>query len=148
MYRTCTLCRAGSVQRVREDVCARAASGAPQRVCVLHGLGVAGGSAHRLLPAQGLGRYQLLPRPRPLGPVDAPRGHRYVSNSPVLSLSLLLLLHAIPAKRGKVPPADKLQVNAVKCLPLVRLARSKQDPINRGHGAQYLYRPPPAGYCL
>ena len=34
---------------------------------------------------------------------------------------------------------------AAKILPLVRLARSKQDPINRGHGAQYQYRPPPAG---
>ena len=61
------------------------------------------------------------------------------------SLLLLLLLHAIPAKRGKVRPADKLQVKAAKFLPLVGLARSKQDPINRGHGAQYLYRPPPAG---
>ena len=30
-------------------------------------------------------------------------------------------------------------------LPLVGHARSKQDPINRGHGAQYLYRPPAAG---
>ncbi len=28
--------------------------------------------------------------------------------------------------------------------PLLALARSKQDPINRGHGAQYLYRPAPA----
>ena len=42
-------------------------------------------------------------------------------------------------------PADKLQEKAAKFLPLVGLARSKQDPINRGHGAQYLYRPPPAG---
>jgi hypothetical protein len=36
-------------------------------------------------------------------------------------------------------------VKAAKILPLVVLAKSKQDPINRGHGAQYLYRPPPAG---
>ena len=28
---------------------------------------------------------------------------------------------------------------------LVGLARSTQDSINRGHVAQYLYRPPPAG---
>ena len=42
-------------------------------------------------------------------------------------------------------PADKLQLKAAAILPLVGLARSKQDPINRGHGAQYLYRPPPAG---
>ena len=40
--------------------------------------------------------------------------------------------------------ADKLQVKAAKCLPLVGLAKSKQDPINRGHGAQYLNCPPPA----
>ena len=46
-------------------------------------------------------------------------------------------------------PADKLQVKAAKFLPLVGLARSKQDPINRGHGAQCLYRPPPDGAnCL
>ena len=32
-------------------------------------------------------------------------------------------------------------VMAAKILPLVGLARSKQDPINRGHGAQYLYQP-------
>ena len=36
-------------------------------------------------------------------------------------------------------------VKAAKILPLVGHARSKQDSINRGHGAQYLYRPPPAG---
>ena len=36
-------------------------------------------------------------------------------------------------------------VKAAKILPLVGLTRSKQDPITRGHGAQYLYRPPPAG---
>ena len=49
----------------------------------------------------------------------------------LLSLLLLLLLNAIPAKRGKVRPADKLQVKAAKFLPLVELARSKQDPVNR-----------------
>ncbi len=47
--------------------------------------------------------------------------------------------------RGKVRPADKLQLKAAIILPLVGLARSKQDPVNRVHGAQYLYRPPPAG---
>ena len=36
-------------------------------------------------------------------------------------------------------------VKATKILPLVGLPRFKQDPINRGYGAQYLYRPPPAG---
>jgi hypothetical protein len=36
-------------------------------------------------------------------------------------------------------------VKAAKFLPLVGLARSKQDPINSGHGAQYLYRPLPTG---
>ena len=42
-------------------------------------------------------------------------------------------------------PADKLQVEAAKFLPLVGRARYKQDPLQRGHGAQYLYHPPPAG---
>ena len=60
-------------------------------------------------------------------------------------LFLLLFLHAIPPKRGKVRSADKLQVEGAKFLPLVGLARSNPDPINRGHGAQYLYRPSPAG---
>jgi hypothetical protein len=36
-------------------------------------------------------------------------------------------------------------VKAAKILPHVGLARSEQDPINRGRGAQYLYPPPPAG---
>jgi hypothetical protein len=36
-------------------------------------------------------------------------------------------------------------VKAARILTLVGLASFKQDPINRGHGAQYLYRPPPAG---
>ena len=39
--------------------------------------------------------------------------------------------------RGKVRPADKLQLKAAILIPLVGLARSKQDPINRGHGARY-----------
>ncbi len=46
--------------------------------------------------------------------------------------------------KGKVRPADKLQMKAATILPLAGLARSKQDAMNRGHGAQYLYRPPPA----
>ncbi len=45
-------------------------------------------------------------------------------------------------------PADKLQLKAAIILPLVGLARSKQDPINGGHGAQYLYCPLPAGAKL
>ena len=36
-------------------------------------------------------------------------------------------------------------LKAAKILALVELARSKQDPIKRGHSAQYLYRPLPAG---
>ncbi len=36
-------------------------------------------------------------------------------------------------------------VKAAKILPLDGLARSKQDPINHGPGARYLYWPPPAG---
>ena len=34
-----------------------------------------------------------------------------------------------------------VQAKAAKILPLVGLARSKQDPIKCGHGALYLYRP-------
>ncbi len=34
--------------------------------------------------------------------------------------------------KGKVHPADKLQLKAAAILPLVGLATSKQDPINRG----------------
>ena len=41
--------------------------------------------------------------------------------------------------------ADKLHVKATKILPLVGLARSKQDPINHRHVAQFSNRPPPAG---
>jgi hypothetical protein len=49
--------------------------------------------------------------------------------SSYISVLLLLLLHAIPAKRGKVRPADKLQVEAAKILRLVGLARYEQDLI-------------------
>ncbi len=41
--------------------------------------------------------------------------------------------------RGNVRPADKLQFKAATKLPFVGPARSKQYPINRGHGAQYFY---------
>ena len=50
--------------------------------------------------------------------------------------------HAVPAKRGKVRPADKLHVKAAKFLPLVGLARSKKP---NEPWARYLYHPPPAG---
>ena len=46
----------------------------------------------------------------------------------------IIILRALNAKIGKVRPADKLQVKAAEFLPLVGLAGSKQDPINRGHG--------------
>ena len=42
-------------------------------------------------------------------------------------------------------PAGNLQLKAAIILLLIALARSKQDPIDRGHVAQCLYRPPPAG---
>ncbi len=42
-------------------------------------------------------------------------------------------------------PADKLHVTAATVLPLIGRARSKQDAINCGHGAQYLFRSRPAG---
>ncbi len=49
-----------------------------------------------------------------------------------------ILYYSLFLPKGKVRPADKLQLKAATILPLVGLARSKQDPINRGHGAQYL----------
>ncbi len=61
-----------------------------------------------------------------------------------LGLSWHLLLHAFPAKRQGAS-CRQAAVKAATILPLVGLARSKQDPINRGHGAQYLYCTPPAG---
>ena len=56
---------------------------------------------------------------------------------------LLLLLHAFPAKRQGAS-CKQAAVKGCHNPPLVGLAISKQDPTNRGHGAQYLYRPPPA----
>ena len=65
--------------------------------------------------------------------------------SPPCHTRLSLLLHALPAKRQGAS-ADKLHLEAAKTLPLVGLPRCKQDPINRGHGAQCLHHPPlPAG---
>ncbi len=62
----------------------------------------------------------------------------------LLLLLLLLLLHAFPAKRLGAS-SRQAAVKGCHNPTLVGLARSKQDPINRGQGAQYLYRPPPAG---
>ena len=57
-----------------------------------------------------------------------------------------VLLHTFPAKRQGAP-ADEQHRAATKILPLNGLARCiwqcKQDPIKRGHGAQYEYRPLP-----
>lgn len=47
--------------------------------------------------------------------------------------------------RGMVRLQTKLHVKATKMLPPVGLARSEQGPVSRGHGAQYLHPPPPAG---
>ena len=38
--------------------------------------------------------------------------------------------------------ADKMHVKAAIFLPLLDLPDSSKTPINRGHGAQYLYLPP------
>ena len=38
-------------------------------------------------------------------------------------------------------------MKAAKLLPLVGLARSKQDPVNRENSAQLLFQAPPAGEC-
>ena len=56
----------------------------------------------------------------------------------------LRLLHTFPCLEARCV-CRQAAVKAAKTLPLVGLARSKQDPIN---GAQYLYRPPPAGATL
>jgi hypothetical protein len=60
-----------------------------------------------------------------------------------LCSELIFFLHAFPVKR-QVASTDKLHVKAATFLSLVRLARSKQDPINRGHRAQCQHCPPPA----
>ncbi len=59
--------------------------------------------------------------------------------------SLINHIYTTFLPREKVCPADKLHLQAATIVPFHGLARSKQDPINRGHGAQNLYRPPPAG---
>ncbi len=41
-----------------------------------------------------------------------------------------------------------LQFKAATIRPLLGLARSKQDPINRGQGAQHLFRPPPCSHVM
>ncbi len=53
-----------------------------------------------------------------------------------LTATLQWLQHEA-AVQIKVP----LFAMASTILPVVGLARSKQDPMNRGHGARYLYRP-------
>ena len=58
---------------------------------------------------------------------------------------LFLFITCFSCQSRQGASADKVQVKAAKVLPLVGLARSKQDPINYGHGAQYLYCLPPAG---
>ena len=82
------------------------------------------------------------------------------------TLEIMGLLKARGARFGPVPkPSISLKFPAIihqatlcslrysqgagrggrSFLPHVGLARSNQDPVNRGHGAQYLYHPPPAG---
>jgi hypothetical protein len=56
--------------------------------------------------------------------------------APNRSIRLYYILHYFPAKRQSVS-ADKLHVKAANILPLVGLARSKQDPVNNGHGSQF-----------
>ena len=41
-----------------------------------------------------------------------------------------------------------MQVKAAENLSFAGLAISKRDPINRGDGAQYIVRPPPAGAMM
>ena len=55
----------------------------------------------------------------------------------VLSLIVILIIITCFSCRRQGASADKLHVKAAKFLPFVGLARSKQDPTSRGHGAQY-----------
>ncbi len=68
------------------------------------------------------------------------------------------LIHIVFFAKRQGASADKLQSKAARILPLDRLAKYKQDPFHRGHGAgcwcqgfsissrrRTLYRPPPAG---
>jgi hypothetical protein len=58
----------------------------------------------------------------------------------------LVFLHAFPAYMSTRCVCRQAAVQGLpQVLPLVGLARSKQGPMKRGHGAQYLYRPPPSG---
>ena len=60
------------------------------------------------------------------------------------STKMIVVSHCSCQNR-QVASAYKLQVKAANILPVVELARTKQDPINRGYGARCLYRPSPAG---
>jgi hypothetical protein len=77
-------------------------------------------------------------KPR-LGSADA-NGTTTVSCSTDERIFIYILLslvsHAVPSERGKVCPADKLQVR-LHTLPLAGLARSKLDTLKRGHSAQF-----------
>jgi hypothetical protein len=62
----------------------------------------------------------------------------------ILSIAIIVLTHCFCQERQGAS-ADKLQVKADTILPLIRLARSKEGPTNRGQCPPYLYCPPPAG---
>ncbi len=70
----------------------------------------------------------------------------HVLSSIIIIIIIIIILTRISCRREGAS-ADKLHVKAAKFLLLVGLARLKQYLINRGHDAQYLYRPPPAGAC-
>ena len=77
-------------------------------------------------------------------PASGPTIHRDLVGIIVIIIIIIILLHDSSANLAfemHGASADKLHVRAPSFLLLVGLARSKQDPINRGHGAQYLYRP-------
>ena len=69
------------------------------------------------------------------------QGGSISASQPIKSLLniTVLFLHAFTARRHGAF-ADKLQIELANFLPLVGLARSKQDPVNNGHGAQYSHR--------
>ena len=67
------------------------------------------------------------------GALSALQAHTVTSKT----FNLIIVIKRFSCQSRQGAAADKLQVKAVKVLPLVGHARSKQDPINRGHGAQH-----------
>ena len=111
-------------------------------------------SAHRWPPAQTAAAVQACvvkpPRP-PLGTAATAALCAAVDPAPsgaarkTHNLATIFIRSRSYCRRRRGAPADKLQVKAANILPLSGIAGSEQDPLTRGHSAQYLYRAPSAG---